>query len=184
MIYQHSAQGRRREVAAGPDDLDRAERAKHHKDEHHSDGPARRDPHHNEETAESIAFDVPLIDTQGGNIPPEELAAALRSVAADRSEREIEEAPRDAFGIPVIDSSAPVHAFAAEPRSRCRTHCTPQRLPFPFLRSRKSPQNCACAGSSFSTGQHAASTWTPPNHRTHRRSASISPSRTRKAPSR
>jgi hypothetical protein len=64
----------------------------------------------------SVAFDVPLTDTQGGNIPSGDIAAALRGVAADRSEREIQEAPRDAFGIPVIDASTPVHAFAAEPR--------------------------------------------------------------------
>jgi hypothetical protein len=44
----------------------------------------------------SVAFDVPLTDTQGGNIPSGDIA--------------------DAFGIPVIDASTPVHAFAAEPR--------------------------------------------------------------------
>jgi len=66
----------------------------------------------------SVAYDMPLTDPQGGNIPPEDLAAALRGLAADRSEqeKEIREAPRDAFGIPVIDATAPVHAFVAEPR--------------------------------------------------------------------
>ncbi|MEU6198389.1 hypothetical protein [Streptomyces sp. NPDC047061] len=64
----------------------------------------------------SVAYDVPLTDPQGGNIPPGDLAAALRGVAANRSEHEAEKAPRDAFGIPVIDASALVHAFVAEPR--------------------------------------------------------------------
>jgi hypothetical protein len=44
LMYQHSDEERQREVAAGLDDLVRAERAKHHKDE-----PA----HRNEEAAES-----------------------------------------------------------------------------------------------------------------------------------
>ena len=48
LIYQHSDEERQREVAAGLDDLVRAERAKHHT-EHHKDDPA----HHNEEAAES-----------------------------------------------------------------------------------------------------------------------------------
>jgi hypothetical protein len=42
LIYQHSDEERQRDVAAGLDDMVRAERAKNHK--HHSDSPA----HHNE----------------------------------------------------------------------------------------------------------------------------------------
>ncbi|MER6220833.1 hypothetical protein ABT189_09580 [Streptomyces sp900105755] len=64
----------------------------------------------------SVAFDVPLTDAQGGNIPAGDIAAALRGVASDWPEHETEKAPRDAFGIPVIDASALVHAFVAEPR--------------------------------------------------------------------
>ncbi|MFF6990947.1 hypothetical protein [Streptomyces sp. NPDC010273] len=64
----------------------------------------------------SVAFDVPLTDTHGENIPPGDLASALRDVATDCSGRDIEAAPRDAFGIPVIDASAAVHAFLDEPR--------------------------------------------------------------------
>lgn len=64
----------------------------------------------------SVAFDVPLADQYGGNIPPGDLAAALRGVLADCSGREVEEAPRDSFGIPVIDASDAVRAFVAQPR--------------------------------------------------------------------
>ncbi|MBT2418496.1 hypothetical protein J7F01_19920 [Streptomyces sp. ISL-22] len=64
----------------------------------------------------SVAFDVPLTDRHGGNIPSGDLAAALRGALADCSGREVEEAPRDVFGIPVIDASAAVHAFVAQPR--------------------------------------------------------------------
>ncbi|MFF2363833.1 hypothetical protein ACFVU0_14125 [Streptomyces sp. NPDC058122] len=64
----------------------------------------------------SLAFDMPLTDAHGGNIPSGDLAAALRSALADCSERDVEEAPRDAFGIPVIDASAAVHDFVAQPR--------------------------------------------------------------------
>lgn len=64
----------------------------------------------------SVAFDVPLTDPEGGNIPTSAIAAALRDRAADRPEPEIEAAPRDTFGIPVLDASAAVRAFAAEPR--------------------------------------------------------------------
>jgi len=44
LIYQHSDEERQREVAAGLDDLVRAERAKRHKDEpvHHSEEAAER----------------------------------------------------------------------------------------------------------------------------------------------
>ncbi|MFJ8537230.1 hypothetical protein [Streptomyces sp. NPDC093591] len=64
----------------------------------------------------SVAFDMPLTDQYGGNIPSGDLAAALRGALADCSGRDIEEAPRDVFGIPVIDASAAVHAFIAQPR--------------------------------------------------------------------
>jgi hypothetical protein len=64
----------------------------------------------------SVAFDMPLTDTQGANIPSGDLAAALRSALAACSEREVEGAPRDAFGIPVIDASAAVHGFVDQPR--------------------------------------------------------------------
>ncbi|MHB9860765.1 hypothetical protein [Streptomyces sp. YIM S03343] len=64
----------------------------------------------------SVAFDVPLTDTHGANIPAGDLVAALRSAWADRSESEVEEAPRDAFGIPVVDASAAVHGFVDHPR--------------------------------------------------------------------
>ncbi len=64
----------------------------------------------------SIAFDVPLTDTHGMDIPPGDLTAALRSALADYSEREGEGAPRDVFGIPVIDASAAVHGFVDQPR--------------------------------------------------------------------
>jgi hypothetical protein len=47
LIYQHSDEERQRELAAGLDDLVRAERAKHHRDD--PDRPA----HHSEEAAES-----------------------------------------------------------------------------------------------------------------------------------
>lgn len=59
----------------------------------------------------SVAFDVPLTDTHGANIPAGDLAAALRTASADCSENEVEEAPRDAFGIPVVDATAAVHRF-------------------------------------------------------------------------
>ncbi|MFE0254394.1 hypothetical protein [Streptomyces sp. NPDC059010] len=64
----------------------------------------------------SVAFDVPLTDQHGGNIPSGDLAAALRGAMDDCSGRNVEEAPRDSFGIPVIDASAAVHAFVARPR--------------------------------------------------------------------
>ncbi|MCX5421786.1 hypothetical protein [Streptomyces sp. NBC_00078] len=64
----------------------------------------------------SVAFDMPLTDTHGGNIPSGDLAAALRSALAACSEREVEVAPRDAFGIPVIDASAAVHGFVDQPQ--------------------------------------------------------------------
>lgn len=64
----------------------------------------------------SIAFDVPLTDTHGASIPAGDLAAALRSALADCSESEVEEAPCDAFGIPVVDASAAVHDFVGRPR--------------------------------------------------------------------
>jgi hypothetical protein len=63
----------------------------------------------------SVAFDLPLTDTHGGNIASGDLAAALRGALADCSEREVEQAPRDAFGIPVLDASAAVHTFMAQP---------------------------------------------------------------------
>ncbi|MEU6540264.1 hypothetical protein [Streptomyces sp. NPDC047000] len=64
----------------------------------------------------SVAFDVPLTDTHGANIPAEDLAAALRSAWADCSDSEVEEAPRDVFGIPVVDATAAVHGFVERPR--------------------------------------------------------------------
>jgi hypothetical protein len=41
LIYQHSDEERQRDVAAGLDDMVRAERAKHHNDDraHHWEGP-------------------------------------------------------------------------------------------------------------------------------------------------
>lgn len=64
----------------------------------------------------SLAFDLPLTDAYGANIPPGDLAAALRDVLADCPEREVGEESRDAFGIPVIDASAAVHDFVGRPR--------------------------------------------------------------------
>jgi hypothetical protein len=64
----------------------------------------------------SVAFDVPLTDTEGANIPTGDLVAALRSASADCSESEVGEAPRDAFGIPVVDATAAVHDFVDRPR--------------------------------------------------------------------
>ncbi|MEV0179328.1 hypothetical protein AB0I54_08490 [Streptomyces sp. NPDC050625] len=64
----------------------------------------------------SVAFDMPLTDPEGANIPSGDLAAALRSAVAGCSEQDVEQAPRDAFGIPVIDASATVHAFVAQPQ--------------------------------------------------------------------
>ncbi|MEW2290235.1 hypothetical protein [Streptomyces sp. NPDC047841] len=64
----------------------------------------------------SVAFDVPLTDTHGAIISAGDLEAALRSALADFSHGEIEEAPRDAFGIPVVDASAAVHGFVDHPR--------------------------------------------------------------------
>lgn len=64
----------------------------------------------------SVAFDVPLTDEQGGNVPLDGIVAALRGTVADHSQREAGRAVRDAFGIPVIDASAAVHAFLAQPR--------------------------------------------------------------------
>ena len=64
----------------------------------------------------SVAFDMPLTDTHGANIPAGDLVAALRSALADCSAREVEEAPRDAFGIPVIDASAAVNGFVDHPQ--------------------------------------------------------------------
>ncbi|WP_328758107.1 hypothetical protein [Streptomyces sp. NBC_00271] len=64
----------------------------------------------------SVAFDLPLTDAYGANIPPGDLAAALRDVLADCPEREVGEESRDAFGIPVIDASAAVHDFVGRPR--------------------------------------------------------------------
>ncbi|MEW2513627.1 hypothetical protein [Streptomyces sp. NPDC046870] len=64
----------------------------------------------------SVAFDVPLTDTHGAIISAGDLEAALRSALADFSRGEIEEAPRDAFGIPVVDASAAVHGFVDHPR--------------------------------------------------------------------
>lgn len=64
----------------------------------------------------SVAFDLPLTDAHGGSIPSTNLAAALRSALADCFRREVEEAPRDAFGLPVLDASAAVHACVARPR--------------------------------------------------------------------
>ncbi|NUP23865.1 MAG: hypothetical protein HOZ81_48985 [Streptomyces sp.] len=69
-----------------------------------------------QELGSSVAFDVPLTDRHGGNIPSGDLAAALRGVLADCSGREVEAAARDSFGIPVIDASDAVHAFVARPR--------------------------------------------------------------------
>lgn len=64
----------------------------------------------------SVAFDLPLTDAYGANIPPGDLAAALRNVLADCPEREVGEESRDAFGIPAIDASAAVHNFVGRPR--------------------------------------------------------------------
>ncbi|MFF4725925.1 hypothetical protein ACFY3M_11350 [Streptomyces mirabilis] len=64
----------------------------------------------------SVAFDLPLTDAYGANIPSGDFAAALRNVLADRPEREVEEKSRDAFGIPVIDACAAVHDFVGRPR--------------------------------------------------------------------
>jgi hypothetical protein len=64
----------------------------------------------------SVAFDVPLTDAHGTNIPAGDLAAALRSRLAGSIEREVEKAPRDPFGIPVVDASAAVHGFVDHPR--------------------------------------------------------------------
>jgi hypothetical protein len=64
----------------------------------------------------SIALDVPLTDTHGTNIPAGDLVAVLRSALDDCSDSDIEEAPRDAFGIPVVDVSAVVHGFIDRPR--------------------------------------------------------------------
>ncbi|MFD4725295.1 hypothetical protein ACFWNW_09465 [Streptomyces seoulensis] len=64
----------------------------------------------------SVAFDVPLTDTHGAIISAGDLEAALRSALADLSDGEVEEAPRDAFGIPVVDASAAVHGFLEHPR--------------------------------------------------------------------
>ncbi|WP_157876951.1 hypothetical protein [Streptomyces graminilatus] len=65
----------------------------------------------------SIAFDLPLTDTPGTNIPSPDLASALRTALATCSDDEVEGAPRDPFGIPVIDASAAVHDFVDRPRS-------------------------------------------------------------------
>ncbi|MFD4878515.1 hypothetical protein ACFWOB_34795 [Streptomyces sp. NPDC058420] len=64
----------------------------------------------------SVAYDLPLTDPHGGNIPPGHLMAALRNALADHSEREVEQVPRDAFGIPVLDASPAVHTLTAHPR--------------------------------------------------------------------
>lgn len=64
----------------------------------------------------SVAFDLPLTDSHDGNIPAGDLAAALRTALADCSGRDVAKAPRDVFGIPVIDASAAVHAFVGRPR--------------------------------------------------------------------
>ena len=64
----------------------------------------------------SVAYDLPLTDRHGGNIPTGHLMAALRDTLADHSEHEVEQAPRDAFGIPVLDASPGVHTFVTEPR--------------------------------------------------------------------
>ncbi|MFD4540656.1 hypothetical protein [Streptomyces bauhiniae] len=64
----------------------------------------------------SVAFDVPLTDIHGLNISAGDLEAALRSALTDISDGEVEEAPRDAFGIPVVDASAAVHSFMKHPR--------------------------------------------------------------------
>jgi len=64
----------------------------------------------------SVAFDVPLTDTHGGNISAGNLMAALRSASADFSDSEIAQAPRDAFGIPVVDASAAVQGSVGHPR--------------------------------------------------------------------
>ncbi|QBJ93639.1 hypothetical protein D0Z67_27460 [Streptomyces seoulensis] len=52
----------------------------------------------------SVAVDVPLTDTHGAIISAGDLGAALRSAVADLSDGEVEEAPRDAFGIPAVDA--------------------------------------------------------------------------------
>ncbi|MER7679194.1 hypothetical protein [Streptomyces sp. NPDC096934] len=59
----------------------------------------------------SIAFDVPLTDEHGMAIPSGDLTGALRSALAGCSEHEAAGAPRDDFGIPVIDASSAVHGF-------------------------------------------------------------------------
>ncbi|MEU6536872.1 hypothetical protein [Streptomyces sp. NPDC047000] len=64
----------------------------------------------------SVGFDVPLTDTHGASIPAGDLVAALRSAWADCSGEEVEEAPRDAFGIPVVDATAAVRGFVDRPR--------------------------------------------------------------------
>ncbi|MFF0013178.1 hypothetical protein [Streptomyces sp. NPDC005374] len=64
----------------------------------------------------SVAFDMPLTDLHEGNIPSGDLKAALRSEVAACAEGEVERAPRDAFGIPVIDACAAVHRFVDQPR--------------------------------------------------------------------
>ncbi|MFE2521595.1 hypothetical protein [Streptomyces mirabilis] len=64
----------------------------------------------------SVAFDLPLTDAYGANIPSGDLAAALRNVLADCPEREVGKESRDAFGIPVIDASAAAHDFVGRPR--------------------------------------------------------------------
>jgi len=57
----------------------------------------------------SVAFDVPLTDSHGGNIPPGHLVA-------DLSDADTDKAPRDAFGIPVLDATTAVRAFDDRPR--------------------------------------------------------------------
>ncbi|MGW3631125.1 hypothetical protein ACWD7F_13320 [Streptomyces sp. NPDC005122] len=64
----------------------------------------------------SVAFDMPLTDAHGTDIPTGDLAAALRRAPADCSACEVEGAPRDAFGIPVMDASAAVRGFVDRPR--------------------------------------------------------------------
>ncbi|MFF0191163.1 hypothetical protein [Streptomyces sp. NPDC005244] len=64
----------------------------------------------------SVAFDMPLTDTHGANIPSGDLGAGLRSALAACSGSEVAGAPRDAFGIPVIDVSAAVQGFVDQPR--------------------------------------------------------------------
>ncbi|MGW2565463.1 hypothetical protein [Streptomyces sp. NPDC001537] len=65
----------------------------------------------------SVGYDVPLVDAEGGNIPPIDLAAALRRGLSSQSVPECtEETPRDAFGIPWIDATELVHEFMERPR--------------------------------------------------------------------